>query len=245
MSIREPTHRRVSTFQRSENCRTCRLRQSGFFCQLGPAALRDFDAIKSLSFYPKNSVLFSEDEKPVGLFVLCYGHVKLSMGSREGKSLMLKLGRSGDLLGLADVVNGTPYRATAQTIRPSQIAFVRREDFLEFVKDHPEVYQNIAKQAFSLYGNACDQLRSVGLSSMQKRLARLLLGWLAEESQTDETPVEIVMPLTQEQIGEFVGVARETVTRTLGDFKDRRIITIRGSALTIHDRNALKEMIIA
>ena len=50
------------------------------------------------------------------------------------------------------------------------------------------------------------------------------------------------MPLTHEEIAEFIGTTRETVTRTLSEFKTRRIISIQGSTLTIPDRTALENI---
>jgi CRP/FNR family cyclic AMP-dependent transcriptional regulator len=50
------------------------------------------------------------------------------------------------------------------------------------------------------------------------------------------------MPLTQEEIGEFIGSSRETVTRTFTDFKNRHLVAVKGSTLTIPNRTALQEV---
>src|ERR1700733_6255051 len=46
----------------SDGCKNCKLRASGFFCQMSPDAMKDFDAIKSTSTYPKGSLLFMEKQ---------------------------------------------------------------------------------------------------------------------------------------------------------------------------------------
>ena len=74
-------------FEMSENCQTCKLRKSSFFCQLSPKATKDFDAIKSSSAYPESAILFLEKQESRGVFVLCEGEVKLSISSSEGKTL--------------------------------------------------------------------------------------------------------------------------------------------------------------
>jgi CRP/FNR family transcriptional regulator len=88
----------------------------------------------------------------------------------------------------------------------------------------------------------------VGLStSVPERLARLLLGWSDEAPQqkTAETPKQETgarcrVSLTHEQIGEFIGASRETVTRTLSIFKNRQLVAQHGCTITIPSRMALQ-----
>ena len=87
---------------------------------------------------------------------------------------------------------------------------------------------------------ACEQLRTVGLASTApEKLARLLLDW-SENGQTTECGTRFRFSLTHEEIGEFIGASRETVTRTLSVFKSRRLVAFQGSMLTIPSRVALE-----
>jgi CRP/FNR family transcriptional regulator, cyclic AMP receptor protein len=227
-------------FELSESCQSCKLRANGFFCQLSPAALKDFNAVKSPANYPAGSVLYLEKQDPRGVFVLCAGQVKLSISSSAGKTLILRIAKPGEILGLMAAMSGTPYEVTAETIHPCQVAYVRRDDFLRFVAKYPEVYQRVVKQLTSLYDGACEQLRTVALSaSAPERLARLLLNWSADGKQTQQG-TQITIPLTHEEIAEFVGTTRETVTRTLSDFKTRNLLTLQGSTMMISNRAALE-----
>lgn len=224
----------------NEGCKTCKLRAAGFFCQLPPTTIKDFDAIKSSTIYPKGALLFMEKQDPRGVFVLCEGEVKLSISSSEGKTLIMRVAKAGEILGLMAALSGGPYEATAETLHPCQIAFVRREDFQRFVAKHPEASQGVVRQMGVQYHAACEQLRTVGLSaSAQEKLARLLLTWSAGIQQTKEG-TRIKLPLTHEEIAEFIGTTRETVTRTLSDFKERHLVAIQGSTLTIPNRMALE-----
>jgi CRP/FNR family cyclic AMP-dependent transcriptional regulator len=224
----------------NDGCKNCKLRTGGFFCQLSPAAVKDFDAIKSTSTYPKGSLLFMEKQDARGVFVLCEGEVKLSISSSEGKTLIMRVAKSGEILGLMAGMSGIPYEVTAETIRPCQVAFVRREDFQRFVAKYPEVSQGVARQMTVQYQAACEQLHTLGLSaSAHEKLARLLLSWSAGSQQTKEG-TRIKMPLTHEEIAEFIGTSRETVTRTLGDFKVRHLVAIQGSTMMIPNRAALE-----
>jgi len=224
----------------NDGCKTCKLKAAGFFCQLPPAAVKDFDAIKSTATYPKGALLFMERQDARGVFVLCEGEVKLSISSSEGKTLIMRVAKAGEILGLMAALAGSPYEVTAETIYPCQIAFVRREDFMRFVAKHPEASQGVVRQISSQYQGACEQLRTVGLAtSAQEKLARLLLTWSAGMQQTKEG-TQIRVPLTHEEIAEFIGTTRETVTRTLSDFRGRHLVAIHGSTLMIPNRAALE-----
>lgn len=106
----------------------------------------------------------------------------------------------------------------------------------------PEVYEGVVKQLTSLYDGACEQLRTVGLSaSAPERLARLLLNWSANVKPTQQG-TQITVHLTHEEIAEFLGTTRETVTRTLSDFKTRNLLKLQGSTMMISNRAALESI---
>lgn len=221
-------------------CETCTLKKSGFLCHLTEVAAKEFESIKSSSFYPAGSPLFLENEPARGIFLLCSGKVKLSVSSRGGKTLILQLARPGEILGLSASMSGTPYEVSAEALYPSRIVFIRREDFVGFVNRFPEVYQAVTRQLNSQYTRACEQLRTVGLStSANEKVARLFLHWFSEEKQTSER-AQIKMALTHEQIAECVGSTRETITRTLSEFKNKHLVTLKGTTVTIPSRSALQ-----
>ena len=224
----------------NDGCKSCQLKTTGFFCDLPAAAVKDFDAIKQTTTYPGGALLFMERQDARGVFVLCEGEVKLSISSSEGKTLILRVARAGEILGMMAALAGTPYEVTAETLRPCMVAFVRRDEFLGFVAKHPEASQGVVRQMTAQYQGACEQLRTVGLSaSAHEKLARLLLTWSAGMQPTKEG-TRIKLPLTHEEIAEFIGTTRETVTRTLSDFKVRHLVAMQGSTLMIPSREALE-----
>ena len=224
----------------TESCQNCKLKGNGFFCRLSPVSLKDFEAVKSSTVYPASAILFLEKQDPRGVFVLCSGEVKLSISSSGGKTLILKIAKPGDVLGLMATVTGNPYEVTAETLHPCQVLFVRRDDFLRFIARHPEANQEVIRQLSSAYQGACEQLRTVGLSaSAPEKLARVLLDWSAEGKATKQG-MKVTLPLTHEEIAEFIGTTRETVTRTLSEFKSRQLVALQGSTLMVSNRAALQ-----
>ena len=117
-----------------ESCLTCKTRAEHIFCDLPGAALQTFETMKFATAYPKGAVLFVEGQTPRGIFVLCKGRVKLSICASDGKTLILKIAETGEVLGLSANVSGTPYELTAETLDPCQVNFVKREDFQRLLK---------------------------------------------------------------------------------------------------------------
>jgi CRP/FNR family transcriptional regulator, cyclic AMP receptor protein len=220
-------------------CENCKLKQNGFLCHLTPGAAKEFESIKLSSRYPEGSILLLENEKARGIFLVCSGKVKLSVSSRGGKTLILQIAKPGEVIGLSASMSGIPYEVTAETLHPSEIVFIRREDFMQFIHRFPEAYEAVIRQLNLQYGRACEQLRTIGLSNtVHEKLARLFLHWSSGEQQSTETN-QIKVPLTHEQIASCLGSTRETITRTLSDFKHRHLVTLRGTTVMIPDRAAL------
>jgi CRP/FNR family cyclic AMP-dependent transcriptional regulator len=225
--------------ERIAGCESCKLKDIGFLCHLTPAAAREFELIKSSSFYPAGSALFLENEPADGIYLLCSGKVKLSVSSRGGKTLILQLAGPGEILGLSASMSGVPYEVSAETLHASKVTFISREDFRQCVNRFPEVFQAVTRQLNTQYARACEKLRTVGLStSANEKVARFLLDWSSEEPGNSGR-AQIKMGLTHEQIAECVGSTRETITRTLSEFKNKHLVTFSGSTVTIPSRSAL------
>jgi len=215
-------------------------RPSEFFGRLSPEALKDFAQLQMPLSYSPGMILFSEKEPARGVFVVVEGEVKLSINSSDGKRLSLSIARKGEVLGLSSALSGGAYEMTAEVLYPAKIAPIERADFLKFVARNPEVYQALMQEMSRQYGMACEQLRTVGLASTApEKLARLLLDW-SESGQKTENGIRFRFSLTHEEIGEFIGASRETVTRTLSAFKTRHLVAFNGSMLTIPSRGALE-----
>jgi len=232
-------------FEANEDCAKYKANGTEFFSQLSSNALKDLNAAKFSSVYPKDAMIFMEKQAARGVFILCEGEMKLSISSGEGKTLILRIAKPGEILGLTSVLSGTPYEVTAEALRPCQVAFVRRDEFLRLLAQHPEMNQLILRQMGAQYQIACEQIRNLGLSSsVPEKLAKLLLDWSAS-SANSKTGSRTTLPLTHEEIAEFIGTTRESVTRALSDFKSRQLIILRGSTLTIPNREALEHCIAA
>ncbi len=227
----------------SEDCLLCKLRASGFFCELPKASLQDLERIKYASAYPEGAVLFVEGQAPRGVYVICTGRVKLTTTSRDGKTLILRIAEAGEVLGLHATVSGRPYELTAETLQPCQLDFIRRDDFLRFLQNHADACLNAAQHLSRNCQSAYEMIRSLGLShSVSEKLARLLLEWATDGDITKEG-IRIKVSLTHEEIAQLIGTSRETVTRVLSEFREKKYAQLRGSTLLILNKPGLERMI--
>jgi len=215
--------------------------RAGEFCHgLSPQAIGEFESLATLFHCDEGAVLLTEREQPDRVMILLEGRVKLSMNSIEGRRLILGIAEPGDVLGLAGVVSGRPYEITAEAQFPCRLRSLPRQSFLDFLLRNPVASQNAGRQLSLEYKRACEQLRLVGLTlTASTKLARLLVEWCADGRQT-ERGIRIRCSLTHGEIGEYIGVARETVSRTLTDFKNRELVEQQGSTLFISSLRALE-----
>jgi CRP/FNR family transcriptional regulator len=224
-----------------DGCVGCKSRSSNAFCNLPGPALSELDRLSFAVSYPEHAILFSEEQFCKGVFLVCSGKVKLSARAHDGKEIMLQAALPGQILGLSAAVSGVPYGFSAQTLAPSTIRFLRREDFLGFLKGSQESASN-AVQALSVeYDQVLSSLRAIALlHTASARIAQLLLRMAAETEEGPGSNVRLL--LTQEQLAQMTGTTRETVTRFFGQLKRERVIAVRGSSLVIQDRNALERI---
>jgi CRP/FNR family cyclic AMP-dependent transcriptional regulator len=215
------------------------------FCDLPPAVAEAVEQAALTTTYPTGAVLFAEAQAPRGVFIVRRGRVKLSICGSDGRTLILRLVESGCPLGVAAVVSGRPYEATAETQEPAEISFLRHSDLLRLMRLHGELALWVTQHISQDYASTCREIRDLILSdSASEKLARLLVGWLDQNTKS-RNPTQVKLALTHEEIGQMIGSSRETVSRLLADFKKQRLITQTGSTLFIPDRVALESLITA
>lgn len=224
----------------ADNCLNCRLRGKGYFCQMSGDELQGLAAISYSTVYPEGSVLFVEGQMPRGVYVLCRGKAKLSMVSKEGKTLILRISEPGDILGLSSCLLSQPYQGTVETLTPCQLNFIRREDFLHYIRSHANAMFRVAEFLSREYHSACHEIGALGLAhSAAEKMARLLLDW-KETRSNGNGATTLKLTLTHEEMAQMIGSSRETVTRMLARFRAGNYIEIHGSSLLIRNRAALE-----
>ena len=214
--------------------------QSGMLAQMPSEVRQAFYGIGNQHNYPQGAILFREQDPPRGIFVVIDGQVKVTIASSEGKTIILRICKAGDLVGLPPVLSGEPHTDCSAVIADAQLLFIRRDALLRFLRMHPETALLLAQQIAYDYRLACEQIRALGLlHSAPKKLAGFLLE-LTADGKTSSDHCSATLGLTHEEIGQIIGASRETVTRTLSVFKANHFVSLDGSSLRINNRTALE-----
>jgi CRP/FNR family cyclic AMP-dependent transcriptional regulator len=221
------------------SCGDCRKLPESYFCNLPEPALSDLHRLAKPSGYVRGETIFLEGQPAKGVYLLCSGRVKFSTYSEEGKAIILRIAEAGELLGLTASILGTTHETTARAIDGCRAGFVKKSDFLEFIRRHSEAAIKALQQLSHNYLKAHQQICSLGLSaSASDKLAHLLLQWF--DRAANGGPVVISPTHTHGEIAEMIDTSRETVTRLLNDFRERGLIAFSKHELCIPDRELLR-----
>jgi cAMP-binding proteins - catabolite gene activator and regulatory subunit of cAMP-dependent protein kinases len=226
-----------------EKCTSCSVRKDRPFCNMSQGAIAALDQVKFAAVYPKGSLLFVEGEQPRGVFILCSGRAKLTATSSEGRTLIVKIAAPGEILGVSASILGRPYEVSGETLEPSQVNFIRREDFLHLLSAYSDICLHTAQQLSEKYEAAQREIRSLGLSQTTgEKLARLILSW-SEKGEVTAQGTRLQVLLTHEEIAQMIGTTRETVTRLLSDFKRKKLINVKGSSFFVLQKELMQGMV--
>jgi CRP/FNR family transcriptional regulator len=214
-------------------------RPRGFFSQV-PTVLDGAGAYVGLR---KGRLLFTEGQPSFCVFAIHSGMVKLTKTSREGKTLLVRLARPGDLLGFSAALSQQPYEVTATAMEDTMVRSYAKMVFLNIIHRTPEAstyaVASLSNDYRSALSGVCLLARS---SSISGKVAYFLLE-IALRTETIRTlRPEIHVPLTHEELASMLGTTRETVTRTLNKLKRNGILAIAGRKVTILNREALEAM---
>jgi CRP/FNR family transcriptional regulator, cyclic AMP receptor protein len=221
------------------------VRSSGFqrervFGNLSETAVKNVDAIAVVLYYSRRAILYSEAQTCRGIFVVRAGRVKLSTVSADGRVLILRFAGPGDVLGLPESISGEPYAARAVATESSEVNFIGRRDFLRFLSQDGEAARQVIRELSDSYLSLVESVRDIALMPhASMKLARFLLQTYTRNGNGDDT-AGIQPKVTHEEIGQILGLSRETVTRLFSDFRKKDLIRFYGSLLVITDSKALK-----
>ena len=141
---------------------------------------------------------------------------KLTIGSGDGRTLVLHVAHAGEALGLASVMSGHDHKTTAEALEPTQIRFIKRDDFLRLSAEYHEACRHTAVQLSDECEASAEQVRAIGLAhSAAEKLAHLFLTWCDESGKETEEGVRVPMLMTHHDMAQLIGTSRETVTRLL------------------------------
>ncbi|MDT3401471.1 response regulator [Mucilaginibacter terrae] len=184
----------------------------------------------------KKQVLFYDGDDPQGLYIVLAGNVKTFKLAEDGRELTTGLYKTDDFLGINALLLNEPFTETAEAIEDSAVCMLGKDAILDILNRYPDVNQKFFKILANDIREKENQLMELAYHSVRKRMAQTLL----RLSKQSATPANF--KISRDELASLAGIATETVSRTLTDFKDEGLIEKKGSNIEIIDITRLGKM---
>jgi len=236
-----PGRHRSSPRQTPIGCASCSNRRPGWFCSLGSAVLADLELATSTISLPSQAPLFIQGDDARCLYLICSGYMKLTAGRAQDRRMIVRVAGPGSMLGLYAVLSHGFYEVSAESLTSTQLRPVERDRFLSFLRAHKEAQMRAVQCICQEYRFALQDACRIALAeTVAGRLGRLILELGHQIGEDLEGALRFPLLLTHEEMASMTCTTRETVTRTLGQFRKDGWISIDDSLLTIHNPDALE-----
>jgi len=190
--------------------------------------------------YEKKSSLYQEGQYPKAVYFVNSGKIKGSKSGDYGKSLTTNLYKTGDFIGTTALIKNEPYEETAEILEAAELSIIPKDEFLDLLYTNRDVSHRFIRMLANNLAEKEAQLLHLAYDSVRKRIADALVR-LQEKYDNDSTE-NFSISLLRDDLAAIVGTAKETVVRTLREFKTDELIEIKGSTITILDLEGLKEI---
>jgi CRP/FNR family transcriptional regulator len=202
-------------------------------------AIPGLDRVSRTRIYPRGAVVFHEGNVSRGVYVLSSGRAKVSISSADGRKLIIRIARAGDVLGLYAGLTGRAFEATAEMVEGGRVDFISRTDLLNLMGQQP-LNADLVEMFSRQFSDFVDNTRMLLLSeSALEKLARLMVRWGRDFGERTSEGICVKLLLTQEEIAQIIGASRETVTRLFSSLKRDQIIRVKRDSMWICDSEAL------
>ena len=181
------------------------------------------------------TTIFQKGDPGDCLFAVCAGTVRISSHSAEGKDAVLNLIQAGEIFGEIALLDGRPRTADAQAVSDCELMVIDRRDFMPMIAREPELALRVIELLCARLRRTSQQVEDMTFLDLPARLAKTLL-WLAARSRCT---VSRKITLTQRELGEIVGMTRESINKQLRAWEERNWISLQRGTIVLRDPAAL------
>ncbi len=225
----------------SIHCKLCPVRMLSVFCEVGDTDLNSLNSEKNCIRFGKRQTVFQKGQVAHGIYVIYSGKVKLYQLNENGREQIVRLKKTGDIIGYRSFLCGEVYSSTAETLEESSICFIKRDMLAGMMQRNPSIKTNLINLLAEDLKRAEDNLTAMVQSSVKKRMARVLLNLKESFGEgQEEGPIQII--LKREELANLAGITTETAIRVLSGFKKGKIIASIGKQITLLNEKKLMEI---
>ena len=231
-----------STRAVSEGCASCSNRRPGWFCSVGNSVLADLELATSTIQLTPQVPLFIEGNEAHWLYLVCGGYLKLTTWGQNERQMIVRIAGPGSVLGLHAAISHGVYEVSAATLTNSQLRPIERGRFLNLLRTHKEAQMRTVQSICQEYRYALQDACRISLSeTVAARVGRLLLEFSHQIGEpSNNGTFHFPQLLTHEEMASMTGTTRESVSRTLSQFRKEGWISIHESLVTIHAPDRLR-----
>lgn len=193
--------------------------------------LKNLSSQRRVKHFKKKELVFSEGNQPNYLYFLSKGKIKTFKAHEYGKEFITTLYKDGDFLGYTALLENQAYTDSAEALEDCEVVLIPKEDFFALIYNNMEVMKAFVKLLSDNILEKEKQLVNLAYSTVRKRVAEALV--LLYERYSRESDQNFSISLSREDLANIVGTATESLIRTLSDFKEEKLVEIRGSNITI------------
>jgi CRP-like cAMP-binding protein/CheY-like chemotaxis protein len=187
--------------------------------------------------FKKNQVIYYDGDKGNGLYLVISGKLKTVKLAEDGRELMTGIFSADDYLGVNAMLSGEPYSDTATALEDSLLCLIPKEQMEQLLNMYPDVAREFIKLLANDIREKEEQLLQMAYNSVRKKMAEALLRLYRQKGSKEES-----FRISREDLAAMAGMATETVSRTLSDFKEEGLIEKSGSNITLIDPARLTKM---
>lgn len=187
--------------------------------------------------FKKNQVIYYEGDKGNGLYLVIKGRIKTVKMAEDGRELMTGIYTSDEYLGIHSLLSNETYSETATALEDSLLCLIPKDQLDELLNLYPEVGREFIRLLANNIRDKEEQLLQLAYHSVRKRMAEAMLRLHKQNPEPAES-----FKISREDLAAMAGMATETVSRTLSDFKDEGLIDKKGSVISILDIARLSKM---
>jgi CRP/FNR family transcriptional regulator, cyclic AMP receptor protein len=195
---------------------------------LSRARVRRFDA---------GDVIFLMGTPGDSMMAVLSGDVRISVPSPGGREIVLAILHENEHFGEIAMLDGKERTADARALTPCTLATLERRDALAFLERHPGAWVRLVEVLCERMRATDEHIAEIALLQLPVRLAKAVLRF--GNLQQVAAPA---IQLSQRELGNLVGAARESVNKCLREWQRNGIVRVEGSAITIADRAALERL---
>lgn len=223
-----------------KNCVNCEVRQLTVLKNLSSEELQKIAICKCSSIVKKGDLVFDENQKLSGVYVVRDGVCKLTKLSENGKDHIVKLVVKGGLLGHRSVISEDTTNLKAVALSDLEVCFIPKEELLSRLHENNLVAFDMLKDLAHNLKEADNYIVDIANKSVKKRLADLLL--YIESNFGKEKDNTLSLMLSREEMANLIGTATESAIRILSQFKADGLVAFSGKKITILNAEGLEKV---